>query len=160
MPTITATQTIQAPPAQVFATIVDLEAFPTWNPSVRQAKKLTSGPAKQGSRFEFTVKGFGMMPQELQQFETNKKVCIAPQGKSFGGGHLFVLTPEGKGTRVDHELVMAPRGMMKLMAPMMKPMMRKNLHTTMDALAKHVEAQAKAHGDAPTKATKKATKKR
>jgi uncharacterized protein YndB with AHSA1/START domain len=110
MPTVTASHVIAAPPAKVFATIVDLEAFPSWNPSVKQAKKLSKGPAKEGSRFEFTVKGFGMMPQELQRFETNKSVCIAPQGKAFGGGHLFQLKPEGKGTRVDNELVMTPKG--------------------------------------------------
>ncbi len=132
MPTVTATQTIDAAPSKVFGTIIDLESFPTWNPSVKQAKKLSSGPTSEGSRFEFTVKGFGMMPQELQQFQKDTKVCIAPQGKSFGGGHLFVLSKEGKGTRVDHELVMTPRGAMRLIGWMMKPMM-------MDALKAHVE---------------------
>ena len=144
MPTVTASQTIAAPPSKVFAAIVDLEGFPKWNPSVRQAKALTPGPAKEGSRFEFTVRGFGMMPQELQRFEKDRTVRIAPQGKSFGGGHLFTLTPEGKGTRIDHELVMEPHGAMKLMAPFMKPMMRKNLRTTMGALAKHVEGPSSA----------------
>lgn len=143
MPTVTATQTIQAPPAKVFAAIVDLESFPTWNPSVKQAKALTPGPAKEGSRFEFTVQGFGMMPQELQRFQANKSVRIAPQGKAFGGGHLFLLTPEGKGaTRIDHELVMEPKGAMRLVGWMMKPMMRKNLRTTMDALKRHLEKEA------------------
>jgi uncharacterized protein YndB with AHSA1/START domain len=138
VPTVTASQTIQAPAPKVFATIVDLEGFPTWNPSVKQAKALTPGPAKEGSRYEFTVRGFGMMPQELQRFQKDKQVRIAPQGKAFGGGHLFVLTPEGKGaTRIDHELVMEPRGAMRLVGWMMKPMMRKNLKTTMDALARH-----------------------
>ena len=141
MPTVTASQTIQAPPPKVFAAIVDLEGFPKWNPSVKQAKALTPGPAQEGSRFEFTVKGFGMMPQELQRFQKDRQVCIAPQGKAFGGGHLFVLTPEGKGaTRVDHELVMEPRGAMRLVGWTMKPMMRKNLRTTMDALARHLES--------------------
>src|ERR1041385_4482940 len=139
MPTVTATQTITAPPARVFATIVDLEAFPNWNPTVTQGKALTPGAAKEGSRFEFTVKGFGMVPQELQRFDQDRRVCIAPQSKSFGGGHTFTLTPEGKATRVDHELVMQPRGAMKLVGWMMKPMMRKNLRTTMDALKGHVE---------------------
>ena len=141
MPTVTATQTIRAPPSKVFAAIVDLEAFPSWNPSVKQAKKLTDGPAREGSRFEFTVKGFGMMPQELQGFAKNKAVCIAPQGKAFGGGHFFRLTQESQGTRVDHELVMAPKGPMRLVGWMMKPMMRKNLKTTMDALQRHVERE-------------------
>jgi uncharacterized protein YndB with AHSA1/START domain len=141
MPTVTATQTIRAPAGKVFAAIIDLERFPAWNPSVRQAKKLSDGPTGEGSRFEFTVKGFGMMPQELQRFEKDRQVCIAPQGKAFGGGHLFRLTPVAKAsTRVDHELVMEPRGAMRLVGWMMKPMMRKNLRTTMDALQKHVEA--------------------
>lgn len=81
-----------------------------------------------------------MMPQELQRFQKDRQVCIVPQGKAFGGGHLFKLTAEGKGaTRIDHELVMTPRGAMTLVGWMMKPMMRKNLRTTMDALAKHLE---------------------
>src|ERR1044072_7477936 len=53
--------------------------------------------------------------------------------------HGFVLTPEGKGaTRVDHELVMEPRGAMRLVGWTMKPMMRKNLRTTMDAAGRHL----------------------
>jgi hypothetical protein len=81
-----------------------------------------------------------MMPQQLQRFERNKSVCIAPQGKAFGGGHLFLLTPQGKGaTRIDHELVMTPNGAMRLVGWMMKPMMRKNLKTTMHALQRHLE---------------------
>jgi uncharacterized protein YndB with AHSA1/START domain len=144
MPTVKATQTIQAPASKVFAAIIDLEAFPKWNPSVRQAKALTPGPAREGSRFEFTVRGFGLIPQELQRFEKDRRVQITPQGKSFGGGHLFVLTAEGKtATRVDHELVMEPRGAMRLMAWMMKPIMRKNLRTTMDALKSHLETGTK-----------------
>ncbi|MFO1534936.1 MAG: SRPBCC family protein [Thermoplasmatota archaeon] len=139
MPTIKMSHTVACPPAKAFAAIVDLERFPDWNPSVKQAKALTPGPARQGSRFEFTVRGFGMMPQELQEYEKDRCVRIAPQGKAFGGGHLFTLTPEGTGTRIDHELVMQPRGAMRLVAPLMKPMMRKNLRTTMDALKRHLE---------------------
>lgn len=55
------------------------------------------------------------------------------------GGHLFTFTQNGDLTRVDHELVMTPRGVWKLMTPLMGFMGKRNLRRTADALQRHLE---------------------
>jgi hypothetical protein len=41
------------------------------------------------------------------------------------GGHRFIFTTEGDKTRIDHDLEMEPRGLLKLFGPLMGVMARK-----------------------------------
>ena len=124
----------------MFAAIIDLESVPKWNPTTKSASKRSEGPIGEGTRFDLAVKGFGVVAQQLQEFEQDRRVRIVPTMKMFSGGHRFVLTPEGDGTRVDHELEMTPRGIFKLMGPMLGGMGRKNLKDTAAALQRYVES--------------------
>jgi uncharacterized protein YndB with AHSA1/START domain len=141
MPTLTQTQTIDRPAAQVFASIVDVESFPKWNPTTKAARKLTDGPAGNGTRFELNINGFGKTLQELQEFKTNQQVKLVPIDKRVAGGHRFKLTAKGKATQVDHELEMQPKGVFRLFGFMMGGMARTNLDKTAAALKTYVEAQ-------------------
>ena len=136
------TQVINRPAERVFATIVDAGHFVDWNPTIKGSRQLTSGPPGEGSRFEWDLAGFGTVEQELQEFEPNRRVRIVPHIRTLAGGHRFTLTPDGTGTRVDHELEMIPKGWFMLMGPMMAMMGRRNLRATADALKRHVETSA------------------
>jgi uncharacterized protein YndB with AHSA1/START domain len=140
MPVLKRTQMIAAPPEKVFGAIVDLEGFPKWNPTTKSARKTSDGPIGEGTRFDLQVKGFGVVPQELQEFQKDRRVRIVPTMKMFSGGHRFMLSPQGAGTRVDHELEMTPKGIYKLMGPMMGVMGRKNLKDTAASLQRYVES--------------------
>src|SRR5262249_55486584 len=99
----------------------------------------STGEIGNGSRFEWDLKGFGPVGQELQEFERNRRVRIVPDSKAIAGGHRFQLTDAGGQTRVDHELERNPKGVFKLHGPGMKRVGRKNLAATADALKKRVE---------------------
>jgi hypothetical protein len=128
--------------AEVFGVIVHGGDFASWNPTIRASRQISAGEIGNGSTFEWDLKGFGPVGQELQEFEPNKQVRIVPHSKAIAGGHRFILTDEGGRTRVDHELEMIPKGMFKLMSPMMMRVGRKNLAATADALKRHVEARS------------------
>jgi len=133
-------QVIDRPAADVFRAIVDVESFPRWNPTTKSAKKLSSGDAGEGTRFELTIRGFGRTIQELQGFERDRRVTLVPHIKALSGGHTFVLTPEGDGrTRVDHELEMTPRGPWKVFGPVVAMVGRRNLRQTASALKSWLE---------------------
>src|SRR5438067_2415733 len=135
-----ASQVIHRPPRDVFQTLIHVEEFPRWNgASNPSARKVSDGPIGKGTRFEMEVKGFGMVPQTLEEFEPEKRVRIVPDLRMLKGGHRFILTPEGAGTRVDHELEMAPQGIYKLMGPMMRMTGRKNLRMLVENLQAHLE---------------------
>jgi uncharacterized protein YndB with AHSA1/START domain len=128
------TQVIDRPPADVFAAIVDLEAFPRWNPTTKSARKLSVGETGEGTRFELSIAGFGATVQELRGFERDRRVTLVPHIRAISGGHTFILTPDAGGTRVDHELEMIPRGAMRLLGPVVAMVGRRNLAKTAVAL--------------------------
>jgi uncharacterized protein YndB with AHSA1/START domain len=132
-------QSIARPVEEVFATVVDLERFPEWNPTTRSARRLTPGEIGEGTRFELEIKGFGKTIQELHEFERDHQVRLVPQIKVLAGGHRFRFTREDGGTRIDHELEMVPKGAFKLFSPLIGVIGRKNLRDTAKALQGYLE---------------------
>jgi uncharacterized protein YndB with AHSA1/START domain len=132
-------QVIRRPVEDVFEAVIHVERFPEWNPRNPSARRLSGGEIAEGSRFELEVKGFGKVPQTLEEFERNGRVRIVPRFKMLEGGHRFVFTAQGGQTRIDHELEMRPKGVFRLMAPMMWLVGRRNLQETARNLQRHLE---------------------
>ena len=142
MSTYRVTQQIDRPIGEVFRTVIHLEDFPKWSPQNPSARRVSNGEIGEGSRFELEIKGFGMVPEELREFEMNRRVMVVPDIRQLSGGHRFVFTDLGDGkTRVDHELEMKPRGIFRLMMPIMWSTGKRNLHRTIDALKIYLEAR-------------------
>ncbi len=141
MPVITATQIIERPVDDVFATVADAANFHQWNPTITSARKLSEGEAGLGSLFEWTLRGFGTVVQEFGEFERNERIRIVPRIKGLQGGHRFTFTRQGDATRVDHELVMRPVGWSRLLGPLLGMIGRRNLRDTTRALQTYVESR-------------------
>jgi uncharacterized protein YndB with AHSA1/START domain len=134
------TQVISRSPDAVFALLADGGSFASWNPTIARSRPITTGPPAEGSQFEWELRGFGAVRQELREVQPGRRLRIVPDLPSLTGGHRFVLTDLGGSTRVDHELEMAPRGWFRLMAPMIWFTGRRNLQATADALKRHLES--------------------
>jgi uncharacterized protein YndB with AHSA1/START domain len=139
MAVLTRSQVISAPIEAVFDAIVDGGNFASWNPTIRSSRRLDDRLPGDGARFEWTLRGFGAVVQELQEFRRPDRVRIVPQLKALAGGHRFTLTAQGQCTRVDHELEVRPKGALAVMAPIMGLIGRKNLKDTAEALRTHLE---------------------
>src|SRR5215471_19155198 len=100
MALITRTQVIDAPIDAVFTVIVDAGNFAAWNPTIRSSRRLDAGEIGEGSRFEWHLRGFGKVQQELQEFDRPRQVRIVPQTKQIEGGHRFRLSSEGERTQL------------------------------------------------------------
>lgn len=140
MPTAYLSQTIDQPVEEVFAAVIDVENFPAWNPTTVSATRITEGEVGDGIRFRMAVRGMGQQELELQDYEEGSSVTLVPLSRLISGGHRFVFTDEGTQTRVDHELVMEPKGVLRLVSPLMGVMARKNLRDTAAALQSHLES--------------------
>ena len=128
------TQEIDRPVGDVFALVIHGGDFASWNPTVTESRQLTPDPIGEGTRFEWKLRGFGAVQQELQEFDPNRRVRIVPHHRSLAGGHRFTFTDLGARTRIDHELEMVPKGIFKLMSPFMASVGKKNLQATASAL--------------------------
>jgi uncharacterized protein YndB with AHSA1/START domain len=125
---------ISAPVEDAFNVVTDAGSFASWNPTIRASRQLDDGPVGNGTRFEWDLRGFGKVTQELREFDRNRQVRIVPQMKQIEGGHRFRFGKQGEQTRIDHELEMKPNGAFVLFAPMMGMIGRKNLRDTANAL--------------------------
>ena len=141
MPVIRRAQVIRRPIDEVFATVADAGRFHEWNPTITSARRLTDGEAGLGSRFEWTLRGFGTVVQEFAEFEKNKRIRIVPHLEQLRGGHLFIFAVQGAATRIDHELTMSPTGWFRLLAPLMGLIGRRNLRDTANALQRYLEGR-------------------
>jgi uncharacterized protein YndB with AHSA1/START domain len=140
---VTRTQIINAPVEMVFNTVVDGGNFASWNPTIRSSRRLDEGEIGEGATFEWDLRGFGKVVQELKEFEWNRRVRIVPHMTRLEGGQRFRFTAQGDATRVDHELEMNPKGAFKLFTPLMGMTGRRNLRDT-NALQVHLEQHATA----------------
>ena len=139
MALITRTQFIKKTVGEVFAVVVDGASWADWNPTVRASRRLDAGPIGNGARFEWDLRGVGKVVQEFQEFEPNTRVRFVTHFKTGEGGHLFSFNTEGKGTRIDHEVEIRPKGVFLLFAPMMGLIGRKDLRDTANALQARLE---------------------
>src|SRR5262249_42752029 len=94
MAIITLSQTVDAPIEKVFDLIVDGGSFADWNPTIRASRRLDEGAVGDGTRFEWDLRGFGKVVQELQEFDQPHQVRIVPHIKRLAGGHRFRLTDQ------------------------------------------------------------------
>ncbi len=141
MPLITATQVIDRPIDEVFATVADAANFHKWNPTITSARRLSDADMTLGAKFEWKLRGFGTVVQEFGEFEKNKRIRIVPQIKGLRGGHRFTFTRQGNATRIDHELQMLPTGWSRLLGPVLGIIGRRNLRDTTQALQKYLESR-------------------
>jgi hypothetical protein len=130
---------IERPVEDVFGALISAGDFASWNPTIRASRELTPGDVGDGSLFEWDLRGFGKVRQELREFEQDRRLRLVPQAKFLSGGHRFILTDLGQETRVDHELEMIPRGPMRILSPILGMVGRKNLKDTANALKAHLE---------------------
>ena len=139
------TQVIDRPVGDVFNTVIHIEGFPKWSPQNPSARRVSDGEIGEGSRFLMQIKGFGMVPQTLREFQMNRRVRIVPDIKTLSGGHRFTFTAErADKTRIDHEIEMTPKGIYKLMMPMIWFMGKRNLRITADSLKAYLEKEPRA----------------
>src|SRR5437867_5900946 len=74
MAVLTLTQQISRKPDDVFATIADVGNFASWNPTIKSSRQITPGEAANGVMYEWELRGFGAVQQELQEFEPPRRL--------------------------------------------------------------------------------------
>lgn len=91
-------RTFAHPPATVFAVIHDVERYPAWRSDVEQVRVVERAPALRWRE----VGRNGTITFEVQEAVPPSRLVtrIADRSLPFGGTWMFVLTPEGTGTRV------------------------------------------------------------
>jgi hypothetical protein len=85
------------------------------------------------------VKTFGTMTFEVTDYTTDEVVRATPISKRYSGGHRLTLSEEGEGTRVDHEFVIEPKGVLRVLSPLLGFMARREVADSAAALKAYCE---------------------
>ena len=112
MALITLTQFIRRPVDEVFNTVIDAGNYAAWNPTITSSRRLGEGEIGEGSRFEWKLKGFGKVIQELQEFKRNERVRIVPNEHTVAVNQFPELIGVRRG-RVECVWPVAGRGLMR-----------------------------------------------
>jgi len=82
-------------PAEVYATITNFAAAPSWRKDVQSVQILSP------TRFRETGKHHAITYDVLEQTPTRLVTRIADQNLGYSGTWTYSLTPEGQGTRLE-----------------------------------------------------------
>jgi hypothetical protein len=151
VPTITATQFVQAPVAEVFAAFTDVDRFAERVAGIVRVEKLTPGPVGVGTQFKETRKMFGRESTETMTFaafEPDARYELTALSCGTECRTEFRFTPEGDGTRVDVTFSLRALTLygklFKPLAYLMSGMCRRLLARDMGQLRDSIEGNRKA----------------
>jgi hypothetical protein len=122
--------TIARVPQEIFDIAADPHTQLKWDPAtLKQVEKLSPGPLAQGARYRGEFKGFGIVEYEFAVYEPGKRFAHHAMMKIGDMQHIFEFEAVPEGTRLTQTLLVEPKGIGKLLAPIMPMMLRGRLRT-------------------------------
>ena len=130
---------IEAPPAKVWAAMVDIERWPEWASYMQSLRRQDEGPFGVGSRVKVTPKGLLGSVWTVTEYREGKsytwKTTLAP-GVNMAGGH--VVEADGAGTKATLWL-QATGAIGTLLSPVLSLVFRRNTRLATQGLKSFCE---------------------
>jgi len=128
---------IAKPPQNVFDTICDYPSTPQWLKGIKEAKFVTPGPLRPGSKVK-VVRGRITIEFTAKEVVPPRQLTMAISQGKVTGVTTFTLKPDGGGTTVEHTLDLDLKGLLKLFGFVIGRGLKKDLQ----ALKTRVEGAA------------------
>jgi uncharacterized protein YndB with AHSA1/START domain len=130
--------TVDRKPEEVFSYLADVTRHPEWSPKTLRVEGLAEGPTAVGSKWTST----GWIPRdpehrneaEVTEYQPPSRFVYTAHEKEGEFINIFVLAPEGDGTRVERTLDMPkPPGFFGLIFPVviatfLRPALQKGMN--------------------------------
>jgi uncharacterized membrane protein len=142
MPRFARSIQIDAPRADVWAVMMDIEAWPTWASQFERLERLDPVPLAKGSRVRVRPKSLPAATWEVTEYEEGRSFTWASTlgpGVRLTGGH--VVTPDGDSTRAEFWLE-AAGGLGRRLEPILRrTTFSRNTTNATEGLKRHVEGR-------------------
>lgn len=135
--------TIDRPPSEVFAALLDTKRYGEWTEMVDMTFDKPGEPTV-GSRGQFRLaKGpiKGMLTMTLSELEPNRLVTFDIEHPTLFWHAVSQLEPAGEGTRLDYSGSIRLRGWRRLLEPFMAAEVRAGENKEVQVLKSILEAQ-------------------
>ena len=142
--TVSESMIIERSPTQVFNTAADPDQQLVWDSGMlKSVEKLTPGPLGPGTRYRGDFKGFGVVEYEFSEFEPDRRFAHHALMKFGDTRHIFEFETVPEGTRFTQSLIVQPKGIAKIVAPLMKPIIKRRLHTIAVEIKSYFETEGR-----------------
>ncbi len=136
---------IGAPPADVWAAMMEVERWPAWASQFKRLERLDAGPLAAGSRVRVRPKGMPASVWQVTDYEDGRSFTWTSSpvpGVVLAGGH--VLTADGDGTNAEFSLE-ASGALGTLLTPLLRPtVFSRNTRGATEGLKEYVERRGAA----------------
>lgn len=143
MPEFSHTEVVDAPPAQIFAVLDNVEVTPTWLARCTKLERLSPGPTAVGTKLKYHYKDgarTGTMDGEVVARDENRRLTNSFSDTMMDVKVDFRLEPSaGEATRLTHAITITPKGFGRLFGPMIRRQLPGQTTGAMTALKKLVE---------------------
>jgi uncharacterized protein YndB with AHSA1/START domain len=138
----------RAAPDEVFACLIDAEAYPAWLVGARKVRVSDPSWPRPGSSFDHQV---GAGPVEVHDATSvadvvpNRSFDLVVRARPlFVADVHFELVPDGDGTVL--RMTETPRGRFRLLAPIAAPLVKLRNDRSLQLLARRLDGSGKAAG--------------
>ena len=135
---------IDAPIADVWARVADMERQPDWMTDLKAVRVSTPGPTWVGTRAEGQIRIFGVTvadPVEIVEFSPPHRFAIRHRGRFSGSGLITLDTLDGgRRTRVEWAETLVPPVLPNLGALIQGPVLGRVFQADLERLKALVEA--------------------
>lgn len=136
---------IEAPAADIWAAIVDVETWPVWASQFKRIERLDAGSLAPNSRVRVRPKGMPQAIWHVTEFEEGRSFTWASSlmpGIRITGGH--VVTPDGNAANAEFWLE-ASGALGRLLTPMLgRIVFSRNTRSATEGLKSYVEERGPA----------------
>ena len=140
---ITESVLVEAPAADVWAVLTELESHPRWRPALREFRQVSDGPLRAGARIHEVIAWRGreiVLADEVTALEPERRLAIRGGWKAADFDLDMILEPRGESTAVTFDWSLHPKTLtMRLVAPLLGGTMRRSTREEVEGLKTYVE---------------------
>ena len=136
---------IARPVEEVFAYVTDFRHSPEWQEGMLEVRKMTDGPLRVGTRFEFVRKLMGRKVDgavEFVAYKPNSEARWTLIGGPMPGQASYLLESTPEGTNVTNTVELHPSGLSRLAGPFIAASIRRQMSAAQRTLKELLENRA------------------
>lgn len=142
MPLLRETLEVARPLDDVFAFVGDFANTKDWDPGVEDARKVTDGPIRVGTRYEVDVVFNGRklpMTYDVEVWEPPHRVVLRGDGKTIRAVDDIRFEATAGGTLIRYSADLRLKGLLSLLEPLMKKRFAHTGEAAMDGMRQALE---------------------